>query len=188
MDKPMKRRWWRDTTTPSQLFMNPCDAVNGLTPHLVMDWTALLETFFLCVCSRVYGFPLVCESLFLDVKVTTRWHRPHPTPPPLPNSFPQKQASKQREEIIIWLSTLTESPCSAAGCIRDVHTQIPEGCLPWFHVSAWRGLPWAHNKNQEKTEENSSPPPPPNNRAHLHTGMNIFLSNFLRMVRVQIMC
>jgi hypothetical protein len=40
----------------------------------------------------------------------------------------------------------------------------------------------AYNKNQEKIVENFPPPP------HVHTGMNIFLSNFLRMIRVQIMC
>lgn len=75
--------------------------VNVLTPHLVTDSTALLETFFLCVCSIYYL--LASESLFVDVEVTTGWHRPHPKPPSLlaPNSFPQKQASKEGEEIII---------------------------------------------------------------------------------------
>ncbi len=129
MDKPMKRRWWRDTTTPSQLFMNPCDAVNGLTPHLVMDWTALLETFFLCVCSRVYGFPLVCESLFLDVKVTTRWHRPHPTPPP-PSKLFSPKASKQAKRGNYYL-TIYSDWVTMFSCW--LHTGCP-------HADSWRLL------------------------------------------------
>lgn len=173
----MERRQWRDTTTTSQLFMNPCGAVNGLTPHLVMDWTPLLKTFFLCVCSM---YPLVSESLFLAVEVTTGWHRPHPKPPGLspPTSFPQKQASKERKllfDYLLWLSHHVQLPVVHRGC-----PQIPVGCLPWFHVSAWRGFAPGTQQKPRKDPGELSP--------HVHTGMNIFLSNFLRMIRVQIIC